>query len=132
MKKPGNDIKKSINKSALLMNLKSKQRQWITVKHYSPELVAAQWVKDQIKGVSYETIYQLFWKYKHSQKRKNKQFKNLYKFIRHRKRRRKHENYKDSRGLIPNRVSIDERPKIFEQRKRLGRCGSRSYHGKST
>lgn len=100
--------------------LKEQTKQWMTVKRYSPELVAAQWVKDQIKGVSYETIYQFVWECKHSQKRKNKQFKSLYKFLRHRKRRRKRGNYKDSRGLIPNRVSIDQRPKIVEQRKRFG------------
>ena len=100
--------------------LKLQTKQWMIVKRYSPELVAAQWVKDQIKGVSYETIYKFIWECKHSQKRKNKQYKNLYKLLCHRKRRRKRGNYKDSRGLIPNRVSIDQRPKIVEQRKRFG------------
>ncbi len=100
--------------------LKLQTKQWMAVKRYSPEFVAAQWVKDQIKGVSYETIYKFVWECKHSQKRKNKEFKNLYKLLRHRKRRRKRGNYKDSRGLIPNRVSIDQRPKIVEHRKRFG------------
>ncbi len=100
--------------------LKLQAKQWMTVEKYSPELVAAQWEKDQIKGVSYETIYKFIWECKHSQKRKNKQFKNLYKLLRYRKRRRKRGNYKDSRGLIPNRVPIDQRPKIVEQRKRFG------------
>jgi hypothetical protein len=45
-------------------------------KRYSPELIAAQWVKDQIKGVSYETLYKFIWDCKHSQKRKNKEFSN--------------------------------------------------------
>lgn len=100
--------------------LKQQAQQWMTVKRYSPELIAAQWKKDQITGVSYETIYKFIWECKHSQRRKNKQFKNLYKLLKHRRRHRKRGNYKDSRGLIPNRVAIDKRPKIVEQRKRFG------------
>lgn len=100
--------------------LKLQAKQWMAVKRYSPELVAAQWVKNQTKGVSYETIYKFIWESKHSQKRKNKPFKNLHKLLKHRKRRRKRGNYKDSRGLIANRVPITERPKIVEQRKRFG------------
>ena len=100
--------------------LKQQTQHWMTVKRYSPEFVAAQWVKDQITGVSYETIYKFIWECKHSEKRINKPFKNLYKLLKHRRRHRKRGNYKDSRGLIPNRVAIDKRPKIVEQRKRFG------------
>ena len=46
--------------------------------------------------------------------------KELYKHLKHGKRRRKRGNYKDTRGLIPNRVSIINRPKIVERRKRFG------------
>src|SRR5665647_3615297 len=35
--------------------LKQQAKQWMANKCYSPELVAAQWQKNQIKGVSYET-----------------------------------------------------------------------------
>jgi IS30 family transposase len=101
-------------------DLKLQTKQWLATKRYSPECIAAQWVKDEIKGVSYETIYKFIWECKHTEKRKNKQFKNLYRFLSHRRRRRKRGNYKDSRGLIPNRVSISERPKIVEERKRFG------------
>lgn len=100
--------------------LKQQAQQWITVKRYSPELVAAQWKKDGIRGVSYETIYKFIWECKQSQKQVNKPFKNLYKSLKHRRRHRKRGNYKDSRGLIPNRVAIDKRPKIVEERKRFG------------
>ncbi len=41
--------------------LKLQAKHWMTVKCYSPELVAAQWVKNQTKGVSYETIYKFIW-----------------------------------------------------------------------
>ena len=43
----------------------------MSTKRYSPELVSAQWSKDGIKGVSYETIYKFICDCKHSQKRIN-------------------------------------------------------------
>lgn len=46
--------------------------------------------------------------------------KRLYLLLKHGCRRRKRGHYKDSRGLIPNNVSIEQRPKIVEQRNRLG------------
>lgn len=100
--------------------LKQQAKGWMLVKRYSPELVSAQWKKDGIRGVSYESIYKFIWDCKHSQKRKNKEYKNLYKYLKHARRRRKRGNYKDSRGLIPNRVSIEKRPKIVDQRQRFG------------
>lgn len=100
--------------------LKQVTKQWMSTKRYSPELVSAQWEKDGIEGVSHETIYQFIWDCKHSQKRKNKEYKNLFKYLKHGRRKRKRGNYKDSRGLIPNRVPIEKRPKIVEKRKRFG------------
>jgi IS30 family transposase len=100
--------------------LKHQAKEWMIDKCYSPEFIAAQWSKDQIKGVSYETLYKFIWDCKHSQKRKNKEFSNLYKYLKHRRRHRKRGNYKDSRGLIANRVSIEKRPKIVDERKRFG------------
>jgi IS30 family transposase len=100
--------------------LKHQAKEWMIDKRYSPELIAAQWVKDEIKGVSYETLYKFIWDCKHSQKRKNKEFSNLYKHLKHRRRHRKRGNYKDSRGLIPNRVPLEKRPKIVDERKRFG------------
>lgn len=100
--------------------LKLQARSWMDSKRYSPELVSAQWRKDGIAGVSHETIYRFIWMCKHTNKRKNRQFKNLYKLLKHGRRKRKRGNYKDSRGLIPNRVSIDKRAKIVEKRKRFG------------
>ena len=41
----------------LTPELKSQMKEWMTLKRYSPELVSAQWSKDQIAGVSHETIY---------------------------------------------------------------------------
>jgi transposase, IS30 family len=100
--------------------LKEEMSAMLSDKKYSPELIAAQWQRDDNKGVSHETMYQFIWHCKHTNQRKNKQYKNLYKHLKHGKRRRKRGNYKDTRGLIPNRVSIDKRPKVVEKRKRFG------------
>jgi transposase, IS30 family len=101
-------------------DLKAQAKEWILVRRLSPELVSAQWAKDGVDGVSHETIYQFIWKCKHTNKQVNKPYKNLYKHLKHGRRKRKRGNYKDSRGLIPNRVSIEKRPKIVEMRKRFG------------
>ena len=101
-------------------DLKHQAKEWMIHKRYSPELIAAQWIKNRIKGVSHETLYKFIWECKHSEKRKNKEFKSLYKHLKHRRRHRKRGNYKDSRGLIPNRVSIEQRPQIVNQRTRFG------------
>ncbi len=100
--------------------LKKQVKGWMTEKRYSPELVSAQWKKDGIKGVSHETIYKFIWHCKHTNKAENKDYKELCKYQRHGKRRRKRGNYKSSRGLIPNRVSIEERPEIVDKRERQG------------
>jgi transposase, IS30 family len=84
---------------------------------WSPELISK-----CLEGVpiSHEWIYQWIWQCKRSNKRKDKAYKNLYKYLRHGRRRRKRGNIKDSRGIIPNRVSIEKRPLIVAKRKRLG------------
>lgn len=86
--------------------LKKQMREWMSQKKYSPELVHAQWKKDGIKGVSHETMYKFIWRSKHSNKRSDAEFKNIHIHLKHGKRRRKRGNYKHTRGLIPNRVSI--------------------------
>jgi hypothetical protein len=93
---------------------------WMCTKRYSPELVSAQWKKDGIEGVSHECMYNFIWECKHTNKRINLPYKNAYKQLKHGKRRRKRGNYKDTRGLIPNRVSIEKRPAIVEKRNRFG------------
>jgi IS30 family transposase len=87
---------------------------------YSPELISAQWKKEGQPHVSHETIYRFIWYCKHTNQRCNASFKDLYKLLKHGCRKRKRGNYKDSRGLIPNRVCIDKRPPIVEDRRRFG------------
>jgi IS30 family transposase len=109
------------NKATVFDNTHKKQiMQLMTKRRFSPELISAQWKKDGVPGVSHETIYKFIWKAKHSNKRVDQPYKKAYKLLKHGKRKRKRGNYKDSRGLIPNRVSIEKRPKIVEKRKRSG------------
>ena len=100
--------------------LKEQVKEWMTYRRFSPELIAAQWKKDGIEGVSHETIYKFIWDCKHTNKKNNKGYKGLYNLLKHGRRKRKRGNYKDSRGLIPNRISIEKRPKIVDKRRRLG------------
>jgi IS30 family transposase len=84
---------------------------------WSPELIS-----QCLNGVqiSHEWIYQWIWRCKKSNKLKDKPYKELYRYLRHGRRRRKRGNIKDSRGVIPNRVLIEQRPLIVQKRKRLG------------
>lgn len=100
--------------------LQAEVREMMCVEKLSPELIEAKWVKDAKPGVSHETIYKHIWMAKQSNKKEYLPDRQLYKHLKHGKRRRKRGNYNDSRGLIPNRVSIEQRPKIVDQRERLG------------
>lgn len=81
------------------------------------------WSPDQVSGwlnevqsisISHERIYQHVWADK-------RQDGTLYKHLRHsHKKRKKQYGSKDKRGQIRNRVSIDERPEIVEQKTRIG------------
>ena len=57
---------------------------------------------------------------KHSNTKENRDYKYLYKELKHAKRRQKRGNIKDTRVSIPNRVYITQPPEILEQRKRVG------------
>lgn len=87
---------------------------------WSPELISAIGKQKGACMVSHERIYQWIWECKHTNKGKNKPYKNLYQCLRHGKRRRKRGNRKENRGMIANRVSIEKRPAIVKKRKRLG------------
>ena len=81
---------------------------------YSPEQVVGTLKKVGKDTVSIETIYQYIWKNK-------KQGSTLHKHLRNQGRRyRKRGNSKDNRGVIQNRVDIDKRPKVVEERSRFG------------
>ncbi len=100
--------------------LKSDVIKKMTVEKLSPELISATWKRENKSGVSHETIYKYIWQAKFSNRKEHKDFKKMYKLLKHGKRRRKRGNYTDNRGLIPNRVSIEKRSKLANRRKRLG------------
>jgi len=81
---------------------------------YSPEQIVGT-LKEQGKStVSTERIYQHIW----ADKKKKGE---LHLHLRNQGRRyRKRGNKKDNRGIIKDRVGIDQRPKIVEERKRFG------------
>jgi IS30 family transposase len=81
---------------------------------YSPEQVAGECKKLERVCVSAERIYQHVWKDK-------KEGGELYQHLRSRgKRYRKRGNQKDSRGIIKDRVSIELRPAVVEEKIRFG------------
>lgn len=81
----------------------------------SPEQISGVMHKEKHSlTISHEAIYQYVWE----DKRKGG---TLCKHLRNQGRRyQKRGNNKNNRGLIPNRVGIEHRPKIVEQRSRIG------------
>jgi IS30 family transposase len=81
---------------------------------WSPEQISG-WLKKQgEKHVSYETIYKYIW----ADKRKGGL---LYKHLRHSgKKYNRRSKGTSGRGCIPGRIDIKERPKIVEEKTRLG------------
>lgn len=81
---------------------------------YSPEQIVGVSQLENIKCVSVERIYQYIWTDK-------KNGGKLYIHLRNKGRKyRKRGASKDKRGVISDRVDIDQRPKIVEERNRFG------------
>jgi IS30 family transposase len=70
-----------------------------------------------VDGVSHEAIYQWIWRGKHQ---KDPATGELYKHLKHGHRKRKRGNYNDSRGILTERVGIEQRPAVVDERTRLG------------
>ena len=87
---------------------------------WSPEFISQRGRIEKGDFVSHEYIYQYIWKAKFSRSKEYEQDKDLHQYLRHYKRRRKRRNYKQNRGCIPNRVSIEKRPEVVNKRKRYG------------
>ncbi len=104
----------------LTEKLKKEASELLTRYKWSPELISARWKKEGKSFVSHETLYKWIWETKKSNHRQHAKYKKLYKELKHGKRRRKRGNYKDSRGTIKNRIPIDQRPPVVEERKRIG------------
>lgn len=86
----------------------------LLINDYSPEQIVGVSVLNGIECVSHERIYQYVWKNK-------KQGGTLYKHLRRQGRKyRKRGALKDTRGIIVGRVDISQRPKIVDEKTRLG------------
>ena len=83
-------------------------------KDWSPEQISGWFKKHNMPSVSPETIYQFIID-------DQKNGGDLYKYLRRgHKKRRKRLKSQDRRGQITNRVSIDERPAIVDEKDRVG------------
>jgi len=81
---------------------------------WSPEQVSGFLKRRHLASISHQTIYDLI-------KKDRLAGGSLYKHLRHgKKKRKKRYGSKDLRGQIKNRISIDERPKIVDDKKRVG------------
>ena len=80
---------------------------------WSPEQISGWLLKHHGIQVSHEWIYQHILSNKHAGG-------DLHKHLRCQKKHRKRYGGQDRRGKLPNRVSIDERPEVVDQRKRIG------------
>jgi IS30 family transposase len=81
---------------------------------WSPDQIAGRLEKKGIANISHEAIYQHIWKDKRSGG-------SLHKHLRHSgKKYNKRSSGKAGRGCIPNRVDIDERPSVVEDKARIG------------
>ena len=89
------------------------QVETLTRQDWSPEQIAGRLKVEQGVRISHEYIYQ----YIYADKRSGG---DLYRHLRCQKRRRKRYGAYDRRGVIPNQVSIDERPAIVDARGRFG------------
>ncbi len=83
------------------------QEQW------SPEQISLWLAQEMEQTISPEWIYQTIYKDK-------RQGGELYRHLRCQRKRRKRYGTYNTRGLIPDRVSIDERPAVVETRRRYG------------
>ena len=101
-------------------SLKKRIESLLQHEKWSPELIAKRLSLESDTCVSHETIYKWIWECKHSNHRKHKPYKKLYTYLRHTGRRQKRNNTKDNRGVIIGRVPISKRPKVVDQRTRIG------------
>src|SRR5271166_468820 len=86
----------------------------LTQEQWSPDQISGRLAKDGVAIISHERIYQHVWKDK-------KDGGALYLHLRHSgKKYNKSKGKNSGRGLIPNRVDIDQRPSVVAAKSRIG------------
>lgn len=95
-------------------------------KDWSPEQISGWLEENGYTKISHETIYRIIYI-------DRELGGNLYKHLRHsnRKRRKSYGSGKSLKGSIKNRVSINQRPKIVDEQKRIGDLEGDTIVGKS-
>jgi len=105
---------KSINsRKKIKGKIEDRIREMLTLYQWSPEQISGR-LKKEGANISHEAIYQYIWQDKHKGGF-------LYKHLRNKGKKYKSRSGKNAgRGVIPNRVGIENRPKIVDQKKRVG------------
>src|ERR1700693_6221597 len=86
----------------------------LTQQQWSPEQISGRLAQEGVATISHESIYRHVWNDK-------KDGGNLYLHLRHSgKKYNKRKGRNSGRGLIPNRVDIDQRPAIVAAKNRIG------------
>ena len=86
----------------------------LTREQWSPDQISGRFAKDGVAFISHERIYQHVWKDK-------KDGGALHLHLRHSgKKYNKRKSKNSGRGLIPNRVDIDQRPSVVAAKSRIG------------
>lgn len=89
-------------------------KQHLVDEQWSPEQIAGRLELEGLETISHETIYQRILDDKNDGG-------SLYTHLRCKKKRKKrYGSGKSGRGAIPNRVDIDQRPKVVDDKKRIG------------
>jgi transposase, IS30 family len=100
--------------------MKGRVLRWLKQERFSPEIMSKLGRQFDQDFVSHEAIYQWIWNMKDNHFAKNRPYKHLYRLLKNYRRHRKRGNKRDSRGHIPHRISIERRPTIVNDRRRLG------------
>ena len=104
----------SRKRSDFSMAMKDQIKDCLENDQWSPEQIKGYCEKEGIEMVSTERIYQFIWEDKRTGG-------DLCRHLRRgQRRRRKRGNINANRGMIPGRVSIEQRPAIVERRSRIG------------
>lgn len=107
-KKASSIPRKMCSKTIEIIEKKLCEYQW------SPEQIAGWLGRNMKASISHERIYQHIWNDKHNGGM-------LYKHLRHNgKKYNKRKGKNAGRGLIPNRIDIDERPTVVDTKSRVG------------
>lgn len=100
--------------------MKERIQHFMEEERWSPELISMHLRKSGERMISHEWIYQWIWECKRDKNRQTRPYKHLWRYLRHAKRHKKRGNLKERRGIILDRVGIENRPAIVAKRKRLG------------